>query len=150
MGIRDVLKVSFRTYFNPKAWLGWNELKAYNKDMFDLLKDAFKPVRALRSESFEQALKRLKLSEEDLKKITSNFIMNKFIFYTLSIFSFFLGFYYLFQYRTIAGWFLWLSVMAIFLSQAFRFSFYEFQIKQRKLGCTFNEWWHGKTEDGKG
>ena len=48
---------------------------------------------------------------------------------------------YQFFYGSIKAFIVSLVVMLIALVLAFRYHFWYFQIKQRKLGCTFNEWY---------
>lgn len=149
MAVRDVFKVSLKTYFNPSAWLGVKELKGYNRILYDTVKPIFTPDKPSHTESFRQSIKRQNLTEDDLKKTANNYWVNKMLFYILSLCSFFASFYYLFYHRTFAGWVLCVAVSCLFLSQGFRYSFWLFQIEKRKLGCTFKEWWQGKVTDMK-
>jgi intracellular multiplication protein IcmV len=150
MAVKDIFKVSRKTFFNPSAWLGVNELTAYNRVIGDTLKTTFTPDKAQRKESFEQALKRLNLTEEDVQLRAKRYRLYSWIFAGFGLVLFLASFYYLFAYHTFAGWCLAMMSAVLFAANAFRFDFWYFQIKHRKLGCTFNEWWRGKPDDQEG
>lgn len=147
MAIKDVFKISFKTFINPLAWIGAKELKTYNKIIGGVLKNAFTPAKAERIEEFNQAMQRQNITEEDLKKIDRQYLINTAIFIGLAICSFLASFFYLFYHKTFSGMVLCLATTILFLSQAFRFHFWHFQIKHRKLGCTFKEWWQGTIKE---
>lgn len=145
MAAKDVFKVSFKTFFNPVAWLNVREIQNNTRIIKDIVKDTFKkPEQTTVVETFDEAMKRQNLTEDDVQQTASSFALFRIIFASLTIASFLSSFYFLIHYHTVAGWILALAVTAIFASQAFRFSFLLFQIKQRRLGCTFQEWWRGK------
>ncbi len=143
MAVKDVFKISFKTFINPLAWIGAKELKTTNKIIRDTLKESFAIPKPERIEEFDQAMERQNMSEADLIKMDRQYLINTAIFLGLGIFSFFAGFYYLIHYKTLSGMLLCFATAMLFLSQAFRFHFWHFQIKHRKLGCTFKEWWQG-------
>jgi intracellular multiplication protein IcmV len=144
MAVKDIFKFSRKTFFDPGAWLGLNQLASYTRVIGSTLKTTFTPEKALHTESFEEAMARLNVTESDLQEIASRYRLYTFFFLALSVISFLAGFYYLFKYGTFAGWVLATSVGMLFGANAFRFDFWCFQIKHRKLGCTFDEWWRDK------
>ncbi len=146
MAIKDIFKISRKTFFNPGAWLGLNELTAYNHVIGSTLKTTFTPEKKLRTETFEQALERLNVTEADLQLSAKLYRWYALFFLMLSVLTFFVSFYYLFKYHTFAGWILAMCVTLLFGVNAFRFDFWYFQIKHRKLGCTVAEWWSGKLQ----
>lgn len=149
MAVKDIFKFSRKTFFDPSAWLGLNQLMGYTKVIGSTLKTTFTPDQATRSETFEEAMSRLKVSDADLQSLTTRYGWYTLLFLGLSLISFIVGFYYLFAYHTISGWFLAIAVSLLFGANAFRYNFWYFQIKHRKLGCTVAEWWSGKLEDPK-
>ncbi len=144
MAIKDVFKISRKTFFNPAAWLGLNELSAYNRVIGSTLKTTFTKDEAHRTETFEQALKRLNVSEAEIQENAKRYKAYALFFLALSLLTFLVGFYYLFEFGTFSGWVLAMSVTLLFGAHAFRFDFWHFQIKHRKLGCTVQEWWRGQ------
>lgn len=149
MAVKDIFKVSRKTFFNPSAWLGISELKGYNQVYKDAIKNTFVVPKPRRRESFKEAMKRQGLTEEKLQAIDKQYLITSFVFLMLGVLTFFISFYYLIHHGSIAGWILCLAVMALFLAQAFRYHFWHFQIKHRKLGCTFAEWRSGKVKHTK-
>lgn len=150
MAIKDIFKVSRKTFFDPSAWLGVNELSAYTRIIGATLKTTFTPAKPQRTETFEQALKRLNITDADLQHTAKNYRLYALIFAALGVAALLVGFYYLFHYGTFAGWILAMMMAMLFAVHAFRFDFWCFQIKHRMLGCTFDEWWNGKPDAKKG
>jgi intracellular multiplication protein IcmV len=149
MAVRDVLKVNRKTFFNPRAWLGYDALKAQTVFLYNLIKNIFVTTEAapVRTESFAEALTRLNLTEQEADDIGKNYLFYSLGFVGIAAFAMLFGFYLLFVHHTFAGWILSLSITALLLAQAFRYHFWHFQIKFRKLGCTFEEWKQGKPFD---
>lgn len=143
MPVKDIFKISRKTFFDPAGWIGYNELKAYNKIIWSQLRALATPAAAQRMETFEQAMERLNLTEADVEKTAQQYLIYAIIFVILAALAFAAGFVLLIAYGTFFGWVLAMASTAIVLSQAFRFHFWHFQIKHRKLGCTFQEWWKG-------
>ncbi len=150
MAIKDIFKISRKTFFDPTAWLGWNELSSYNRVIGSTLKTTFTPDETRRTESFEQALQRLRVTDAELQETAKRYRLYALLFLMLTLGSLLVGFYYLFAYKTFAGWVLATLMALLFGTQAFRFDFWYFQIKQRKLGCTVDEWWRDKVGTPKG
>ncbi len=144
MAILDVFKVSFRTFFNPKAWIGTTNLRATTGVIWGITKGLFVAPEAERTETFEDAIDRLHLKKEELEKRKNTFLTYSVLFVMLAGFSFATSFVLALQYHSFYGWLFSILVTLLFLSQAFRYHFWFFQIKHRKLGCTFQEWWQGK------
>lgn len=139
MAFRRAFKVSRKTFFNPTGWLGYNEIKENNQTIWDTSKDLFKPATPHREEQFEAAVQRMKLSEADLKETYQDYQFFAYLFLALGIAAILFSFYVAFNLN-IAGLFLGFAMSVLFLGQAFRYHFWAFQIKNRKLGCTFAEW----------
>jgi intracellular multiplication protein IcmV len=143
MAIRDVFKVSRKTFFNPTEWLGYRQLKTNTNIIWDTIKGLFVVSKPERIETFAAAISRLELTEADLSATAKRFLAYSIFFVILGGITLAVSFVMLYDY----GFFAWLIctlVTVLFLVQAFRFHFWYFQIVQRKLGCTFQEWWQGK------
>lgn len=144
MAILDIFKVSFRTFFNPKAWIGTTNIRATTGIIWGITKSLFIPPKPERTETFDQAMERLDLNKEDVLKKQNTFLSYSTLFVILAGFSFATSFFLAMQYHSFYGWLFSILMTMLFLSQAFRYHFWYFQIKHRKLGCTFQEWWQGK------
>lgn len=144
MAVKDVFKVSRKTFFNPRAWLGYDALKDQTRTIWTIAKDAAAVPQPEHVETFEEAMVRLNIKEEDLKGIARDYFFYALFFLGLAVADFIYGLYLLFHHHAFLGLVLALAVCAFILVQAFRYHFWHFQIKNRKLGCTFEEWKSGK------
>jgi intracellular multiplication protein IcmV len=140
MALGDMFKVSRKTFFNPRAWLGYDELKTNSVTIFAILSTLFRAGPPGEQETFDQAKKRLNLSEKDIQNSIKNYRIFTLIFFIFALIAFCYAFYLLFMHGTFFGWLLGLCVCGLFLSQAFRFDFWALQMKKRTLGLTFKDW----------
>jgi intracellular multiplication protein IcmV len=140
MAIRDVVKVSRKTFFNPRAWVGADELKYQFSTIVSILKDLFSTPLPAREETFEQALVRLNIAEEDLDNLKKRY-WHFCLFFVLCFFiAFAYAFFLLFAHHSLIAFLLALAVSLFFVGQAFRFHFWQYQLQVRRLGVTFAEW----------
>jgi|SRR5579872_2369813 len=147
MPLKDALKVSRKTFFNPSGWLGYGMLKNQFSMSWQMTKGLFTTPVPGREETFEQAKERFNLTDEQLNEISKNFLIYVVIFTTCGAVTLLFSLYLLFFHGTFAGFLLGISTTAVFLSYAFRYSFWRFEVKHRKLGCTFEEWMQGKPKE---
>ncbi len=113
------------------------------KRTFNFVKDIFitifKPKTATQNETFEQVVERLQLTPEALEDRKKMFKV-QILLYSLS--ALLAGAYTV--YLCIHGY--WLSIAASFFVTVFlivsslKSHFWLFQVKNRKLGCTIEEW----------
>lgn len=140
MAIRDIFKISRRTFFAPRSWLGYDSLKETNRTIGSILTDLFSYDVETKTETFAEATKRLKISEETLNEIHTTYRSYAFLFCLIGALSFFYSFYLLFRYIAIIDWVLGMAVTTLFLTYAFQYDFWSLQIRKRKLGLTFKDW----------
>jgi intracellular multiplication protein IcmV len=144
MAIKDVFKVNRKTFFDPRTWLGYDFVKENTRTLWGAFRDVFSPAKIapLQGETFEEAVKRLALSEPTIHEIGQTYCGYAIFFLVLAIgvaaFSL-----YLLVDGYLLDFFIGLAVTSLLLSQAFKNHFWYFQIKHRKLGCTFAEWRRG-------
>lgn len=126
-------------------WLSVDYLKETTGHLKSIFVDTFVPKKARYSETFEEALERLQLSEQELLNRQTEFFRLFCFFIGLSLcvisYGIYLAYTKLFLSALIA---FCLSLYA--LTQAFRFHFWLFQLKHRKLGCTLWEWFNSSIE----
>ncbi|MCL5975534.1 MAG: type IVB secretion system protein IcmV [Gammaproteobacteria bacterium] len=150
MAIQDIFKVSRKTFFNPSGWLDTESLRIYNTTIWDSIRGLFITPVAEKKETFEEAMARLNLTEDDVVKIQRNYLIYAVLFVCLGAALFLFSLYLLFHHASFYGWLLALVSAGLCGAQAFRFHFWYFQIKFRKLGCTFEEWRRGKPDESQG
>lgn len=147
MAVKDVFKVSRKTFFNPKAWIGYDLLKDQTRTIWSFVKTATATAAPPENpETFEEAMQRLELSEADVQSTANRYLTYACCFIALTAVNFMYAVYLLFHHKAFLGLVLGLAVCALLLAQAFRYHFWYFQIKNRKLGCTIEEWRAGKVK----
>lgn len=140
MAIRDIFKLSRKTFFDPASWLDVESLKRQNVLIFGVLKNLFRTPAPVQAETFEQACKRLNLSEADIQDMIKSYRLYALLMFTVGMVVLGYTFYLLIQHQTFTGALLGLAATALFLSYAFRYDFWAFQLRTRRLGATFEEW----------
>lgn len=140
MAVSDIFKISRKTFFDPKSWADTRSIVDQNRTIFAVLKAIFTPAKPERQETFEEAMKRQGLTEDQVLPLASTYRLYALIFLACAIVSFAYAFYLLFRYHHLLAFGLSLSVMAFFLAQVFRYDFWSLQLRSRKLGLTFRDW----------
>lgn len=140
MEIRNIFKISRKTFFNPREWLGYDSLKESHIAIKENVLEAFKKEKPQYQESFGEAMNRLKLSEEDVAQRISTYRSYAFSFLFLAVIIFLYTFHILFRYMYFTPWLMGMGVTGLFLAQAFRYHFWAYQMQQRRLGITYAEW----------
>lgn len=138
-----------KSIFDVRRWSDYDRVKTYTTYLMDGVKKLFVPQKAASDVSFEEAMALMKISEADLKKQQGALYRLSVFMCVLAAGFFFYAVYHLFYgaFRAVA---ISLIVMCMALTLGFRYHFWYFQMKQRKLGCTFSEWYRqglrGKTK----
>ena len=129
----------FNRLINIRFWSDWDRAQANSHYLLERIKFYFVPQKPQETETFEQAKKRLQLSDADLLARQKGFI---FICKIMLVWAAFFLIYaaYLFYTAGFIGGILSLVAMFLALTFAFRYHFWSFQIKQRQLGCTIYQW----------
>jgi intracellular multiplication protein IcmV len=130
----------FGRIFNVRAWIDFDRMKSFTTYLANGFRKMFVPQEQEAGETFEEAMSRLNLSEKDLQSRQSALYRLSLFMCVAAFFIFVYAIYHLFTggYKaTIIS----IAVMLIALALAFRYHFWYFQIKERKLGCTLKEWY---------
>ncbi|MGQ3889896.1 type IVB secretion system protein IcmV [Legionella sp. CNM-1927-20] len=135
----------FKTIFNVRAWTDFDRLNAFTQYLANGVKFLFIPQKKDISSNealtkFDAAMAAMNLTEADL-------IARQKGLYRLSLLMCFAAFgllcyaiYHLF-YGGIHAVVISLVLTLVALALAFRYHFWYYQIRERKLGCTFREWY---------
>lgn len=129
-------------------WLGMDFLKRSGKEITRAAKNLGKIEQSQEDENFDKAIERLHLDEDALKAREKEFFL-LFLFFcvlSLSIFSYSV---WVAVRGNLMGFLIGLGLTVFGLAQAFRYHFWLFQVKNRKLGCTFKEWFHSSINENK-
>ena len=129
-------------------WIGLDSIKQTTRGIYGSAKELVTPEQAARTETFEQALERLNLTEADLAKQKIQFTRLFYFFVVLAFTVFGYGIYIALQ-GNLLGFLIAFALTAYALSQAFRYHFWVFQITKRKLGCSIKDWLNDDSETPK-
>ena len=139
MKIINGIKKVAKPFVDVPAWAGYDQLKASAKSISTSMKDLFVPKKSDKKETFEEAMQRLNLTEADLIARQKEFKRLIIIFSILGFIV--LGYtFYLIWDRAFWGGLASFGLTVLVFSYSFRYHFWLFQIRQRKLGCTLREW----------
>lgn len=140
MALRDIFKVSRKTFFNPSQWLDVDGFTSANRDMWSILKGVMTAPPEGRSLEFDEVMKEKGLTEKDIEDGAGTYRALALIFVLLGLISLFYAIYLLLKFTTLSGLLLSTVVAALFLSQAFKYDFWAMQMRTRNLGLTLNDW----------
>lgn len=133
-------KTVINRIFNVRAWMDWDRMKAGGQFIETGVKKVFIPSPSRPVETFEEAQVRLKLSDADLARQARALYRMSIVMACLSFALFIYVFYHIF-YGSIHAALLTFALTLLAAVISFRYHFWYFQIKSRKLGCTFYEWY---------
>ena len=138
----------FVSIINIPYWFDWERMKSFTgfvgnifKRLFmaETEKDADEAANPPLTESFDTAQKELKLSDDDLLIRQKALHRLSILMATFAVGIFIYAIYHFFFGTFLAG-ILSLVIMMVALALAFRYHFWYYQIKNRKLGCSLDEW----------
>lgn len=132
--------------FNFKSWLGLSTIAGGFSAISRLAKGLVRQEKATHQETFDEALKRLNLQESDLQARAKEFLTLTCIYLVIGIAILSYAVYLFFWGGTPAGGMLAVGVAGLAFFYAFRYHFWFFQVKHRKLGCTLREWFNSTVE----
>lgn len=143
MGIWSSFKkgVDAILYIRPKRWVSWDFLKKNTQENAQLVKSAFTVQEANRKESFSQAVHRHGLTETEIQTIKSRYTIFSYLYTTVGLALVLYSIQAFFEkaYLQSVGT---ICLSSFVFSMAFRYSFWAFQIRKKRLGCTFRQWWN--------
>ncbi len=130
--------------FRVSKWFGYDSVKATSENILDIGRSIFQAEHAETSETFEEAMKRLNLTEADLKARITEFTKLMIIYMLVAALIFAYCLYIVFVHKNVLGFFMGFFITIYALTFAFRYHFWIYQIKHRKLGCSIREWFMDK------
>jgi intracellular multiplication protein IcmV len=138
----------FSRIINIRFWFDWERMKTFTFFVGEGLRRLFmmeqndeinKDEPAL-TESFNNVQQQLNLTDEDLLKRQKALLRLSILMTVIAFFIFLYSGYHFYKGSIWAG-ILSLVVMMIAAALAFRYHFWYYQIKSRKLGCSIYEWY---------
>lgn len=130
--------------FKVGSWMGYSQIKGSAQQLTQITKAVFSPEQAERTETFEQAQERLLLSENELNERRKEFtrLMIIYLLFAIAVFSY--SVWIVYAYKNFMGFCMGFGITVYALTYAFRYHFWIYQIKHKKLGCTLRDWFLDK------
>lgn len=126
---------------NVRVWFDWERMKSFTLYLGNGIKRLFIPDNtAVSAQSFAKAQKEYNLTDADLV-IQQNALFRLAVIMLIAALLILIYTGYLLFFGTLKAVLVSLAVMTIALVLAFRYHFWYFQIRKRKLGCTIKEWY---------
>lgn len=128
---------------NVPKWMGAKQISSDASYITEIAKGVLTPQQAKRKEDFDTAVKRLNLTEKNIAERYKEFKRLSIIFAITFLVLFGYAIYLLLgvdpeiSWRAIA---LSMVVSILALIQFLRFHYWMYQVKKRKLGCGFKEY----------
>lgn len=146
MGVKQVIKKGFFSGLNPLRWLGYEQILQNGKIIKRLVDRAVQPESVLsapHSQTFEENMQRFGLTEETLKKRMKSalYFVTGCLLLSMGLLAY--AIYLLIVPHLFVSAFVCIILMLLLWAYAFREHFNYFQMKERRLGCTFKEWLAG-------
>jgi intracellular multiplication protein IcmV len=148
MGLFNVVKTVVKPFVDFPTWMGYKQIRESTGSLLQTLKGLFTPSKAETTETYQEALRRLNLTEKDIEVRKKQFTYLLLMWLVIAIAVLIYGFYL----TGLGSWHGFISCVAISLIalvQTFKFHFWLFQIKQKRLGCTFRDWLNGSVRGDK-
>ena len=136
---KRTVRRSFQRFFDVSSWLGTDEIKKNTSNLKSLAVTLFTVAKPERRETFEEAVERYQLSEEDIQKRKQAFFQVAML-YLAAFFLDIVYVFYLFRTQRHMPATMALAFSAVLFSMFFRQHFWYTQMKHRRLGFTFPQW----------
>jgi intracellular multiplication protein IcmV len=126
--------------FKVTKWAGLDQIKDSTRSVASLGRNIFIAEQANYTETFEEAMQRLNITEHELQARRKEFTLLMFIylFVALAIFSY--SIYVVAMHKNFMGFMMGFAITIYALTHVFKYHFWIYQIKHKKLGCTLREW----------
>lgn len=142
MGVISRTKKIGASIFNFRVtkWISLDYIKNSYGTAFKIGKAVFTPDEAEYTESFEEALDRMQLTEEILAARLKEFtkLMLVYVIFAFGVFAY--SVFIAYTKKNLLGFCMGFGITVYSLTHAFRYHFWIYQIKNRKLGCSIREW----------
>lgn len=140
MAVKDIFKVTRKTFFNPAAWVDVDGIAYQHQTIMGILKSMFTRTAPGVTETFDEAMKRQGLTEKDIKDGIATYRAMSVVFTLFGVALIAYAMYLLIHHVSVLGCILAFAASALFLAYAFQYDFWAMQMRERKLGLTYSDW----------
>ncbi|KTD64387.1 type IVB secretion system protein IcmV [Legionella spiritensis] len=137
-----------KSIFNVRKWADYDRMKSFTTYLGEGFKKLFVPQKKVATKSFDNAMSEFHVTEKDLATQKKALFRLSILMCIAATLLFSWGIYHVVNGSLKAAG-LSMIVMLIALALAFRYHFWYYQIKERKLGCTLKEWFREGLMGGK-
>jgi len=142
MAKKGIIRRVAGRFVNVSAWSNKKEVISHAKEIKRMVKSLFTigtPYNP--EETFDIAMKRLNISDKDLEIRVRHYKRNYLIFLLFALCMFSYGLYSIWNMRFLA-FIVSTGLTCMCLGLSFKYHFWVFQIKNRRLGCSVTEWYY--------
>ncbi len=126
--------------FKVTKWAGLDQIKDSSKSVVNLGRNLLTAEQANYVETFEEAMQRLNITEAELNARRKEFTRLMFIYLFVSLAIFTYSIYVVAVHKNFMGFMMGFAITIYSLTYVFKYHFWIYQIKHKKLGCTLREW----------
>lgn len=141
MGLRSGAKRVGKRFLDVRTWSSYDQVKSSLANTFKSAKGLFSVRTSQRVETFEQAMQRLQLSEQDIAQRMSFMLRLARLFTVLGVVVVGYALYLVVYHGSFFAFVLSAVIAGLAFMQAFRYHFWYMQTKMRRLGCTIEDYW---------
>lgn len=130
--------------FKVTSWMGLDQIKSIGRNTADLGNQLFTPDQANYTETFEEAMIRLNITEEQLNQRRREFTILMIIYILIACGLFSYSIYVIYAHKNIMGFIMSFAITLFALTHVFKYHFWLYQIRHKKLGCSLKDWFSDK------
>ena len=136
-----LFKRAIGSCFAVKRWVSYDELKTNFLSLAGLFRRLFKreTIEQPRCESYEEAVMRMNLSEQDLDERRRQFLKSAICYLLVALLLWINGIWLIAHLKLLGAGIALILALTLTLN-AYHEHFWYMQMSQHKLGCTFRDW----------
>ena len=135
------LKPTARRLINFSSWIGMDSIRSLANQIRHMSSEIMTVRKSDRVESFDGAMSRLQMTEEDIQSKIHDFSIRANIYLTILVLGLCYLCYLIYHLYFTASVMMF-SFSTLMFSFFFRESFWKLQLKERKLGLSFSYWFY--------
>lgn len=137
---KGLVRKFFGSFFNVRKWVSYDELVTNTENALGFFKKFFsRPKKEQIKESYEKAIARMALNENQLTERKKVLLKSAMIYFAVALLMTIYFIHLILSYRFLAAC-LTLGIITPVSLIGYREHFWYMQMEKKKLGCTFKDW----------
>ncbi len=136
----DRTRKFFAKRLNFKRWMSWNEIKGSSLNLVNMVKSVLAIKEPEHIETFCEAKARLGLSDADIQYQYQRIWWRAKVMFAVGVLVLIYACYLVVYANVVAGGIVTCLAAGPSFALSFRDSFWAYQIRRQRLGCTVEEW----------